>query len=78
MKNLMQQLSPESLAIIEAEKSKFELTTQQIIDDLESNFWPTEIKFKTVVWLAYNICDDFDAMKIFNLFKNKVEEEVGS
>lgn len=78
MKNLMQQLSPESIAIIEAEKLKYDLTTQQIIDDLESNYWPIHIRFSTAIWLGYTICGDFDAVKIFNLFKEKVEEEVGS
>ncbi len=78
MKNLMQQLSPESIAIIEAEKLKFDLTTQQIIDDLESNYWPIHIRFSTAIWLGYNICGEFDALKIFQLFKNKDEEEVGS
>ncbi len=78
MKNLMQQLSPESLAIIEREKAVYGITVQNVIDDLEKNHWPIHMTFQTSIWLGYNICGTFDALKIFQLFKNKDEEEVGS
>lgn len=78
MKNLMQQLSPESLAIIEREKLKYAATVQNVINDLEKNYFPIYMTFETSLWLGWNICGDNSAVKIFGLFKNKNEEEVGS
>jgi hypothetical protein len=51
MKNLLEKLKPEVKAIFEKDKEKFPRLVQEIYQDLETNFYVSDVKYFTGIEL---------------------------
>ena len=71
MKNLWQRLSEENRFKIENQKTLYPTTTRKLIEELQSNYTYTDLRFESVIYLIQELTeqDKEFVVLIDNLFK---------